>query len=110
MSETAPENLWLVMILLGLGSFLLRFSFLGLIGDRPLPPWVLRHLRYTAVAVIPALVAPFVLWPSATGGEPDAARLAAAAATFAVGVWTRSVVGAIAAGALTLYLGLFVFV
>lgn len=108
MSETAPDNLWLVMALLGLGSFFLRFSFLGLIGDRPLPPWILRHLRYTAVAVIPALVAPLVLWPAATNGEPDPARLAAALATFVAGVMTRSVIAAITAGAVTLYLGLFV--
>jgi len=107
MSETAPDNLWLVMLLLGIGSFLLRFSFLGIIGNRPLPPWILRHLRYTAVAVIPALVAPFVIWPTATGGEPDAARLAAAVATFAVGLWTRSVLAAVIAGAGTLYVGLF---
>ena len=40
----------------GIGTFLVRFSFLGLIGNRDLPPWLLRHLRYTPVAVFPALV------------------------------------------------------
>ena len=68
-----------------------------------MPAWLLRHLRYTAVAVLPALVAPLVVWPDATGGTPDAPRLAAAIATFAVGFLTKNVVAAIAAGAITLY-------
>lgn len=93
----------LVIVLLGLGTYLIRFSFIGLIGDRDLPPWVLRHLRYTAVAVLPGLVAPLVLWPEATGGQIDPARLAAALATAVTGMWTRNVIWAIFAGLVTLY-------
>ncbi len=100
-------ELWLVIVLLGLGSFGLRFVFTGLIGDRPLPAWVLRHLRYTAVAVLPGLVAPLVVWPEATGGSPDAPRLAAAVVTIAVGVLTRNMLLAIFLGAATLYGGLY---
>ena len=98
--------LWAVIAGLGVGTFLIRFSFLGLVGRRPLPAWVLRHLRYTAVAVLPGLVAPLVLWPPATGGETDPARLLAGLATVAAGLWTRSVPGAMGAGALALYAGL----
>jgi branched-subunit amino acid transport protein len=88
---------------LGAGTYLIRLSFLGLIGDRDLPPWVLRHLRYTAVGVLPGLVAPLVLWPAATGGAPDTARGLAALVTLGVGLWRRSVLWAIAGGAATLY-------
>ena len=102
-----PVTTWVVILGLGLGSFALRFVFLGLIGDRALPEWVLRHLRYTAVAILPALIAPLVLWPPATGGVPDMPRLAAACATTAVGALTRSVLAAIADGAGTLYLLLY---
>lgn len=94
---------WVVIAVLGVGTFLIRFSFLGMIGDRPLPQWLLRHLRYTPVAVLPALVAPMVVWPAATDGQPDAARILAAAATLAVGYATRNVLAAIGAGAVTLY-------
>ncbi|MEM6277414.1 MAG: AzlD domain-containing protein, partial [Pseudomonadota bacterium] len=52
MITTPTWEIWVVILGLGLGSFAMRFSFLGLIGDRNLPPWVLRHLRYTAVAVL----------------------------------------------------------
>ncbi len=96
-------TLWIVIIGLALGSFFLRFVFTGLVGDRQMPDWLLRHLRYTAVAVLPALVAPQVLWPAATGGQTDPARLAAACATLVVGLLTKNVLAAICAGAVALY-------
>ena len=99
----SPTYVWFIIAALGLGTVLLRFSFLGLIGDRPLPEWVLRHLRYTAVAVLPGIVAPLVLWPAATGGAPEPARLSAAAVTLAVGYVTKNVLAAILGGAVTLY-------
>ncbi|MFC6639224.1 AzlD domain-containing protein [Sulfitobacter sp. JBTF-M27] len=102
-------TLWIVIIGLGLGSFFLRFVFTGLVGNRPMPAWLLRHLRYTAVAVLPALVAPQVLWPAATGGEPDPARLAAAAAALSVGLITKNVLAAMLAGGVTLYGMLYLF-
>ncbi len=96
-------SLWIVIIGLAVGSFLLRFSFTGFVGSRQMPDWLLRHLRYTAVAILPALVAPQVLWPTATGGETDPARIAAAIVTFTVGLLTKNVLAAIIAGATTLY-------
>lgn len=99
-------QIWIIIIGLGIGSFGLRFLFLGTLGNRQLPEWALRHLRYTAVAVLPALVAPLVLWPAATGGEPDPARLFAAGITFVVGYVTRNMLAAIICGAIALYLGL----
>ncbi len=103
----SPAYVWFIIAALGgLGTVLLRFSFLGLIGDRPLPEWVLRHLRYTAVAVLPGgiVAPPLVLWPEATGGAPEPARLSAAAVTLAVGYVTRNVLAAIlGGGAVTLY-------
>ncbi|WP_299969846.1 AzlD domain-containing protein [uncultured Roseobacter sp.] len=98
-----PVTLWTVMIGLGLGSFALRFAFLGIVGDRPMPAWLLRHLRYTAVAILPAMVAPLVVWPAATGGEPDLARMAAAAVTLVVGLMWKNVLTAILSGATTLF-------
>lgn len=97
-------EVWLVILTVGAGTYLLRWSFLGAIGNRPLPEWAARFLRYTAVGVLPALVAPLVVWPAATHGEPDPARLTAAAATLLVGFLTRNVLAAILAGAATLAL------
>ncbi len=101
MSGTA--ELWVIIIGLGVGSFIIRFAFLGVVGDRPLPPWLLRHLRYTAVSILPALVIPLVVWPTETNGEPDPARLIAAAVCFGVAYKTKNVAFAVIAGAITLY-------
>lgn len=100
---SSPTTVWIVIVAMAIGSFALRFSFLGLIGGRPMPEWILRHLRYAAVAVLPGLVAPLILWPAATGGELDPARLFAAGMTLAVGLVTRNVLAAMGAGAVALY-------
>lgn len=101
MSYSAAE-IWTIIVMMGIGTYAIRFSFLGLIGARKMPDWVLRHLRYTPVALLPGLVAPLVVWPDATGGETDPIRLAAAAVTVAVAWrWKNMLLGAFA-GAVTL--------
>lgn len=104
--ELNGGKVWLVIVLLALGTYLIRWSFLGLFGHKTFPEWLLRHLRYTPVAVLPGLVAPLVLWPEATGGDPDPARLAAALVTLALGCITRNVLASILGGMATLYLAL----
>lgn len=109
MSGIGTTAIWTTIIALGIGTFLIRFSFIGIIGGRELPDWLLRHLRYVPVAVMPGLVAPLVVWPEATGGSPDAARLAAACAALLVGALLRSTLAAIIGGMAMLYLILFIF-
>lgn len=96
-------DLWTVILLLGAGTFLIRWSFLGGLGNRAMPGWMVRGLRYTAVAVIPGLVAPAVLWPAATGGQADPARIGAALATLLAGIVFRNTLAAILAGGVSLY-------
>lgn len=108
MTYPAAE-IWAMVAAIGAGTFLIRFSFLGLLGGRRLPPRALRLLRYTPVAVIPGLVAPLVAFPEATGGSPDAARLLAAAVTLGVGIWRKSFLAGFFAGVATLYLSLSIF-
>ena len=98
-------HIWLIILALGVGTFLIRFSFLGIVGNRKMPDWVLRHLRYTPVALIPGLVAPLVLWPPATGGETDPARLIASLAAVLVGFVTKSIIAGMIGGGLVLALG-----
>lgn len=99
-------EIWLIIGLMAVGTFAIRFSFLGLIGDRPMPPLVLRLLRYTPVAVLPGMVAPLVLWPAATGGQPDAVRILAALAAVLVAYQSKKIVWGMAAGAIVFYAGL----
>jgi branched-subunit amino acid transport protein len=99
-------QIWTVILGLGLGTYLIRLSFLGLIGNRPLPPMVMRFLRYTPMAVIPGLVAPAVVWPAATAGVADPARMIAALVTVVVGIVTRKTLWALGAGITTLVVAL----
>lgn len=105
MNYTTLE-IWTIIVIMGIGTFLIRFSFLGLIGDRPMPSFVLRLLRYTPVAVLPGMVAPLVLWPAATDGDFDPIRMLAAVATVVIGIWLRNVLWAIVGGGVTLYAGM----
>jgi branched-subunit amino acid transport protein len=98
--------MWLVIAVLGIGTYAIRYSFIGLVGDRALPSWASRLLRYVPVAVMPGLVAPLVVWPPATGGAPDPARLMAAVAALAIGAASRSVLAAIFGGMAVLYAAL----
>ena len=102
-AEIDRTTLWIVIAGLAVGCYALRFLFIGLVGSRAMPDWLMRHLRYTAVAILPALVAPVAVWPSATGGELDPPRLAASAVTLGVGLTTKNVIAAMLCGAVTLY-------
>ncbi|WP_022703183.1 AzlD domain-containing protein [Pseudorhodobacter ferrugineus] len=88
---------WLVTIALGIGTYLIRFSFLGLLGGRQLPDWLLVHLRYVGVAVLPALVTPMILWPAATAGQFDPLRMTAALIALLAG-WRFGVIWTIVMG------------
>ncbi|MCA0044317.1 AzlD domain-containing protein [Celeribacter litoreus] len=99
MTDASTFEIWLIIFAMAAGTFLIRFSFLGMVGDRPLPAWVLRLLRYTPVAVLPAVVAPMLLGVKA---DADPLRLFCAAVTLVIGIWTKNVLWAILTG-----LGLF---
>lgn len=107
MSGYSDLTLWTIILATALGTYGLRWSFLGAFGNRSMPAWAQRLLRYTAVGVLPAIVAPLVVWPAATGGQPDPARLIAAGMALCVGMITRNVLAAIVAGMASLYLGLY---
>ena len=105
MSGYSSAEIWGMIAALALGTYLIRLSFLGLIGRDGLPPVVLRVLRYTPVAVLPAMVIPLVVWPEGPGSHPDAIRIAAALVTVLVGWRTKQTIWAAAAGGTTLGLG-----
>ncbi len=102
----SSAEIWLIIALLAVGTYLIRFSFLGLIGDRPMPPLVLKLLRFTPVAVLPGMVAPLALFPDATGGETEPVRLASILVVLAVSWWRKNALWGILAGIAVLYAGL----
>ena len=49
-------EIWLIITLMAMGTFAIRFSFLGLIGSKRIAPLIERMLRFTPVAVLPGMV------------------------------------------------------
>ncbi|MEM6906311.1 MAG: AzlD domain-containing protein [Pseudomonadota bacterium] len=96
MDET---TVWAVVIGLGLASALIRYSFLGLLAGREVPGWLRKALSFVPVAAFPAIFMPMVMFGPEGGWAPLWQPLAAGIA-LAVGLATRSILGALAAGAL----------
>lgn len=93
---------WTVVIGLAVLTYLIRFSFLGLFAGREVPPVLRRALGFVPVTVLPAMVAPMVVY-SAEGGWAEPHRDLAAFATIVVGATSRNLVLSILAGIATFW-------
>ncbi len=47
---------WGVVIGLALGTFLIRYSFIGLFANRDIPPWLEHALKFMVPAIFAAIV------------------------------------------------------
>jgi branched-subunit amino acid transport protein len=54
-------TIWLIMIALAVGTFLIRISFIALLSNRVVHPLIARALRFVPAAVLSALVIPQIL-------------------------------------------------
>ncbi len=96
---------WAIVICAGLVTLGVRASFIVLPPHTRVPAWLLESLKYVAAAVLPALVAPDVLFRDATAGETfNLYRIAAAAVAMAFALKTRNVFGTLAVGMTALWL------
>ena len=95
--------IWSVIVGLAVITYLIRWSFIGLIGDRPVPKPIAEALEFVPVTVIPALVAPAVF--TGTDGEFAIvpAQILAALAALGVGMAARKLLPALLAGAVVFF-------
>lgn len=47
---------WAIVIALAVGTFLIRYSFIGLFANRDIPPWLERGLKFMVPAIFAAIV------------------------------------------------------
>ena len=59
-------SVWILFIVLAIGTFALRFSFIYLFGKVDMPDWLRRALRYVPASVLAALVFPALTYPNGT--------------------------------------------
>lgn len=91
-------TIWATIAGLGLLTYLIRVSFLGLLAGRQLPETLIRGLSFVPATVLPALVAPMLLRYGAGDGGPDVAVLAASLAALVAGFMSRSVLWGVLGG------------
>ena len=97
-------DVWAVIALVGVGTFLIRFSFFVLFEYfETVPEGVERALRFVPAAVLAALAAPAVVVVDGTPAvSPGNERLLAAGLAVVVAWRTESVLATIAAGMVAL--------
>ena len=94
----SDPTLWGVIVVIGVATYLIRLSFIGLFGYLDeVPPAVERALRYVPAAVLAALVLPsFITLGGGAGLAAD--RLVGGTLAAAVAWRTGSVFATMAAG------------
>lgn len=103
MTTFSTPLIWALIAIIGAGTWVLRLSFLSLLGRvEQVPPTVARVLRYIPAAVLAALVLPAL---THGGGEFDLAtdRFAAGALAGLVAWRTRNVLATISVGMVCLW-------
>jgi branched-subunit amino acid transport protein len=99
-----PAQFWALIVLCGLGTWMLRASFIQLAGAFQVPRWLARGLRYVPPAVLAALVIPALVQAGTLFTDAwDWTRPAAGAVAFAVAVLTRRIILTLVVGMAALW-------
>lgn len=98
--------MWGAVIAIGIGTYLTRLSFIGAFGEREMPAWLERPLRYVAPAVLGAIVLPAVVMPDGViDFNPSSnPRFVAGVIAAAVAIRFRNITVVIAVGMAALWL------
>lgn len=94
-------KIWTVIAGLAVVTYLIRFSFIGLLAGRRIPAGMTRALGFVPVAVLPALIAPIVMSAGDGSLSADPQRIITAMIALAAGAATRNVLAALVAGMAT---------
>ena len=105
MTSYTTAAIWLTLALAGVGTFAIRYSFIGLLRRRAdeIPELARRALRLIPAAVLAALTAPSLTHPAA-GFDPWNDRMLAGIIAAIVAWRTKNVLATIAVGMGTLWL------
>lgn len=96
---------WLVVLGLAIGTFLIRYSFIGLFANREMPRWLEHGLKLIVPAIFAAIVATGLFISAGQfGGWTLWPRYAAAVVAFAVAVKMQgNILATVSVGMLALH-------
>lgn len=70
-AELSAAQSWIVVLGLAIGTFLIRYSFIGLLADRDMPKWLERALKLMVPAIFAAIVFSGVIMVGGQVAGPD---------------------------------------
>jgi branched-subunit amino acid transport protein len=91
------------VLAVGMITYTSRAGLIVFLADRPLPANITRALRYVGPAVLSALTVNLIAGGQGVDGV-EVAEVAAIGASSVVAVITRNLIGALAAGMVTLWI------
>jgi len=101
---SATAQFWLLIVVLGAGTWAMRSVPIMLHGHVPHPPWLERLLRYVPVAALTALVVPGSLYLKANGAyHAVPARTIAAVVALVIALRTKNTVATLVGGMAVLW-------
>jgi len=101
----SPAQFWGLIIVCGLGTWMLRASFIQLAGAFGVPRWLTRALRYVPPAVLAALVVPALVQANTVFTDAwDWTRPAAGMIAVGVAAFTKRVILTLVAGMAALWI------
>ncbi|MFN7453245.1 MAG: AzlD domain-containing protein [Pseudobdellovibrionaceae bacterium] len=99
------ENFWWVVLLLGIGTFLIRFSFVGFSRHLKFTPEVKELFSYIPACLFPALIAPSLFFGE---GQVDwllhKEKFVVAMVAILISALTRSILWTLGSGLILLYI------
>ncbi len=107
----ATSNLWLIIIGMGIITFLIRLSMIVLLGNVKISDTVMRGLRYVPPAVLSAIIFPEMLQPAPHGVLDISlgnARLVAGLVAIATALISKNMFITIGIGIVTMWIWPFI--
>jgi branched-subunit amino acid transport protein len=98
------STIWLTMLAIGCGTFLIRLSFIWFFGRGEIRPALQRVLRFVPAAVLSALILPSFVFAQQASFSFGSHRLWAGLVAAVIASRTRNVLLTISAGMGTLWL------
>ena len=97
-------DIWLLIALCGVATFLSRFLLISEIAPKKLPDWLSEAMGFVPVAILTAIIVPAVLMPEGSIEIEGNWRILAAIIAGIVALTSRNVIATLAAGLVSLWL------